>query len=103
MTKKQLKQKLAKHIIDKTKPQWRQKKKNIDNQEVEIPNHLHNEVLLEEHLDEHGRVKGWVTVSLDALHKIIQDIKDSSKPDITEESTGYKKYLEKWRKEGIDI
>ena len=103
MNNKQLKERLAKYIIDKTKPQWKVKKKNINNQLVEIPNHLDGEVLLEEHTDEQGRVKGWITVSLDALAKIITDIKDSTKSDITEESTGYKKYFDKWRKEGIKI
>jgi len=103
MTKEQLKAKLIKYIIDKTKSEWKVKKKNIDNQEIEIPDHLHGEILLEEHLDEQGRVKGWITVNVDSLHKIIQDIKDSSKSDITAKTTEYKKYFDKWKKEGIDI
>jgi len=103
MTKTELKQKLSKYVIDKTKAKWKARKKSIDGRQTEIPYHLSGEILLEEVTDDQGRLKGWITVSIDRLAQILNDIADASKPEVTEESTGYKKYLKQWRKEGIEI
>lgn len=98
-----LKDLLKDKIIDTSKPEWNKKKKNIDNQDVVIPKSLNGEILLEEDTDEKGRIKGWLTISPENLEKVLTDIADPSKPDITEETTGLKKYIDKWENEGIKI
>jgi hypothetical protein len=117
-----LKAKLARYIVDKSKPEWKVKRQCWDGIEREIPDSLNGEILLEEHVED-GKVKGWITVSPEALANIL-NMRDnpSLRPNITitegryrgrnqqtltkdefEYYTGYKKYLDKWRMEGIDI
>lgn len=99
---------LAKHIISReTHPH--------------IPSELDGEILLEEHVVE-GVVLGYITVSIENLVKILdmrdnaslranvdvdfkgvkRNLRDLSASEF-EEFTGYKKYLDKWRAEGIRI
>ena len=103
MNKRELQEKLKSFIIDKKQSKWRQKRINILGQEVEIPDWMNGYILLKEDTDDQGRVKGWIVIDLDSFVQIINDIADPNKPNITEESTGYKKYLDEWRKKGIDI
>jgi len=119
----EIKAKLRKYVIDKSKPEWKQKRLCWDGVEREIPDTLNGEILLEEHVED-GKVKGWITVHPDALSQILDQAKDPSKrPNITVdlhpkfrgrnlrelseseflELTGYSKYLTKWRNEGIPI
>jgi len=117
-----LKTKLSKYIIDKSKPEWRVKKPCWDGIEREIPDSLNGEVLLEEHTED-GKVKGWITVSVENLANIL-NMRDNPllRPDVTvdfgkfkgrrlrdlsagefEGLTGYKKYFDKWRGEGVSV
>ena len=66
-------EKLKKYLIDKSKPEWRYKRRNISGREVEIPDSLNGEILLEEVIDEKGRCRGWITVHPDALEELFQD------------------------------
>jgi hypothetical protein len=117
----ELRVKLEKYVIDKSKPEWRVKKLCWDNVEREIPHSLNGEVLLEEHVED-GKVKGWITTTIENLAKII-DMRDnpSKRPDEEvsfrgarrrlgelskyefEEYLGYRKYFDKWRNEGVNI
>jgi hypothetical protein len=117
-----LKVKLAKYIIDKSKPEWRVKKLCWDGVEREIPDGLTGEIFLEEHVED-GRVKGWITVSVENLANVLAMCDNPLlRPDVTvdfgkfkgrklrdltkdefEEHTGYKKYFSKWRAEGITV
>jgi hypothetical protein len=111
---------LGRYVIDKSKPEWKAKRLCWDGVEREIPDFLNGEILLEEHVED-GRVKGWITVSPEALAQIL-NMRDnpSLRPDaiITEgryrgrslrtltssefeELTGYKKYFDRWRREGV--
>jgi hypothetical protein len=113
---------LSRYVIDKSKPEWRVKKLCWDGVEREIPDSLNGEILLEEHVED-GRVKGWITVAPEALAEILS-MRDNPalRPDIViefgkykgrnlrmltrdefEEATGYKKYFDRWRREGITI
>jgi hypothetical protein len=113
---------LSKYVIDKTKPEWKIKKLCWDGIEREIPDSLNGEILLEEHIED-GKVKGWITIDPNDLANIL-NMRDnpSLRPNITipdgkykgrnlqtltkdefEDITGHKKYLDKWRKEGINI
>ena len=124
VTKDEIKTKLVEHIIDKTKTKWNEKKPNIENKLVSVSSALDGDVLLEEDVDEHGRVKGWITIPLDGLVSLLErrdnpsireeglsedEIRtmDVSLKDLTatefEEHTGIKRYMDKWRSKGIDI
>lgn len=117
-----------KYMIDKSKPEWRRKYVTHDGREVEIPESLNGQILLEEHYDERGRLKGWITISPQDLLKILE-MRDNplKRPDVTltnllpslsklegkrmreltrdefEEFTGHKKYFDRWRREGLTI
>jgi hypothetical protein len=113
---------LGKYVIDKSKPEWRVKKLCWDGVEREIPDSLNGEILLEEHVED-GKVKGWITVSPEALAEVL-NMRDNPtlRPDVViaegrfrgrnlrtltrdefEEVTGYKRYFDRWRREGIRI
>jgi hypothetical protein len=113
---------LSKYVIDRSKPEWRVRKPCWDGVEREIPDSLNGEILLEEHVED-GRVKGWITVSPGALAEVL-NMRDNPtlRPDVViaegrfkgrnlrtlargefEELTGYKKYFDRWRREGINI
>jgi hypothetical protein len=101
---------LDKYVIDKVKYPY-------------IPNTLSGEILLEEHKDASGNILGWITITPDNLANIL-NMRDNptSRPNIVidrgkykgrnlqtltkdefEDVTGHKKYLDKWRAEGINI
>jgi hypothetical protein len=113
---------LSKYVIDKSKPEWRVKKMCWDGVVREIPDVLNGEILLEEHVED-GLVKGWVTVTPEDLANILnardnpmlrpniiipfgkhkgRDLRTLTREEF-EEVTGYKKYFDKWRAEGINI
>jgi hypothetical protein len=113
---------LSKHVIDKSKPEWRTKRMCWDGVEREIPDSLNGMILLEEHKED-GRVKGWITIDPGDLASIL-NMRDnpSLRPNVTiehgryrgrnlqalnkeefEDHTGYKRYLDRWRREGINI
>ncbi|MEM4977246.1 MAG: hypothetical protein QXT64_07980 [Desulfurococcaceae archaeon] len=122
VTVDEVKAKLAKYIVDKSKPEWRVKRLCWDGVKREIPDGLNGEVLLEVH-EEDGKVKGYITVTLENLVNILNMRDDPSlRPDITidfgkhkgrrlrdltsaefEDLTGYKMYFDKWRREGVAI
>lgn len=102
MNEQEIRIKLSKHIIDKSKPEWKAKKINPSGREVEIPDSLNGELLLEEDIRD-GKVYGWYTVHPAKFAEIMSNILDPTKPDITEDTTGYRKHLDKWRNEGIGI
>jgi hypothetical protein len=88
-----------------------------------VPSSLDGEILLEEVRDANGNILGWITVSPEALEQILR-MRDNPmlRPDVViaegrfkgrnlrtltrdefEELTGYKKYFDRWRREGINI
>jgi hypothetical protein len=88
----------------------------------DVPSSLDGEILLEKHVVD-GQVLGWITVSLEDLARIIA-MRDNPilRPDVAiaegrfkgrnlrtltrdefEELTGYKKYFDRWRREGINV
>jgi len=110
VTADEVKAKLAKYVINrKSHPH--------------IPPTLDGEILLEEHRDEKGRLRGVITVSAENLANILSMRDDPTlRPDEIIESgpyegknvrdltasefedfTSHKKYLDAWRAEGIDI
>lgn len=118
-----LRQKLKNKIVDKSKPEWKKLVLDVDGREVEIPGSLNGEILLEVDVGEKGRVKGWYSINPDTLQRILK-MRDvpverpdevildgkfvgrnlrSLSPAEFEELSGHKKYLDKWRAEGIDI
>jgi len=127
MNENEVRSLLVKHIIDKSKPEWKIKKPNSDGIEVEIPDGLNGEILLEEDI-RNGKIRGWTTITVEALTNILAARDDPSKrparviPDranipaqcrgktfreITsaeyEECCGHKGSLDKLRAEGIAI
>jgi len=93
-----IKAKLAKHIIDKSKPEWCAKMKNVLGQEWEIPRTLDGEVLLRIDKDEKGRVKGVITITIERLAKLVNHWK-AGNPIPAE----WREKLDEWLAEGIDI
>jgi len=93
-----LKTKLAKHIIDKTKPEWCTKFKNVSGKEWEIPHALEGEVLLSIDKDKEGRVKGVITITIERLAKLVNYWKAGNPI-----SDGWRAKLDEWLAEGIDI
>jgi len=94
-----LKTMLSKYLIDETTF-------------PDIPKSLKGEILLEVAVDENGIVKGWITVKPDAFLQILLQRDNSTlRPDLIKdltkdeyiEATGWKKYLDKWSKEGIVV
>jgi hypothetical protein len=89
----------------------------------DVPSSLDGEILLEEVRDAAGNILGWITVSSEALEQILR-MRDNPtlRPNVTipdgkykgrnlrtltrdefEELMGYKKYFDRWRREGIKI
>jgi hypothetical protein len=121
--KMSIKEKLKEHIIDKKVAKWNIKMVNVDGEEVEVPHTLEGEILLDTDIDETGRVKGWITIPVEGIESIMNrrdnpmlrndELADNPKfngrnmrnlsPSEFEELTGHKKWLDKWRKEGIEI
>jgi len=125
VTKDEIKIKLIDYIIDKKLSKWNVQKPNIENELVEIPLPLDGDILLEEDIDEHGRVKGWYTMPVDGLVSLLnrrdnpltredglpeedkisnlgKRLKDLTAEEF-EENSGIKYHLDKWRSEGVDI
>ena len=127
MNENEVRSLLVKHIIDKSKSEWKIKKPNSDGIKVEIPDGLNGEILLEEDIRD-GKIRGWTTITVENLASILTARDDPSKrpdgviPDkpnipaqcrgktfreITsaeyEECGGHKGSLDKWRAEGIAI
>jgi len=92
ITPEELRSKLSKHVIDKSKPEWCAKMKNVDDEEVEIPPTLDGQVLLEIDEDEKGKVRGFITIAVEDLAK---------QWDIVLTSPAWKKYVDKWKAEGL--
>ena len=109
MSVENLKAKLAKYVINRAKY-------------PHVPASLDGKILLEEHR-ENGKLKGVITISAETLADILAMRDDALKrPDETvgsgkykgrkmrtltkdeyEYLTGHKRYLERWRTEGIKI
>jgi len=109
---------------------WNEKAINHDGKEIdEFAPGLEGEIHLETDYDEQGRIKGWLTIPVEDLEahlgrrdtpnlrvdKIIgakeghvpgkflgQNLRNLS-PLEWEEHTGHKRWMDKWRQEGIDI
>jgi hypothetical protein len=117
----EVKGKLSKYIIDKSKEEWKRKRLCWDGDENEIPESLNGEILLEEHIED-GKVKGYITIAPELLVNILnlrddatirpdeevvhnglnRRLKELTKDEF-EDVTGYKKYFQRWRREGIKI
>jgi hypothetical protein len=100
-------------------------KKYIVNRDMypDAPSDLDGEILLEEVRDADGNILGWITISPEALEQVLRVRDDPTlRPDAViaegrlkgrnlrtltrdefEELTGYKKYFDEWRREGIRI
>ena len=98
MSVEDLKVKLAKYVINRAKY-------------PHVPASLDGEILLEEHR-ENGKLKGVITISAEALACILAMRDDPTKrserlkgktKDEFERVIGHKKYLDRWRAEGITI
>jgi len=96
----ELKQKLVKYIIDPSKPEYQVKKPTKGGRFTEIPTSLKGELLLEEEVDEAGRLRGWITIPVEKLAAHIDSIKRGER---SLEEIGLKKYVEQWRREGIEV
>lgn len=99
MSVEDLKAKLAKYVINRAKY-------------PHVPASLDGEILLEEDRDKEGNLKGVITISAKALANVLAMRDDPAKrperlkgktKDEFERVTGHKKYLDKWKAEGIDF
>ena len=125
-----LREKLKDHIVDKSKAKWNRKVINHDGEEIdEFAASLEGEILTGIDYDEQGRIKGWFTFTVEDMEthlerrdnpglradKVIGP-KEGHVPgkyngrnmrSLTatehEEHTGHKKWMDKWRQEGIEI
>jgi hypothetical protein len=85
-----LKMKLGKYVID---PDRKPEHKHI-------PKTLAGEILLEEVKNERGEILGWITIAPENLANILAKIKSK---EIDAEASGHKKYLDKFKNEGINL
>lgn len=94
--KNKVKQKLASKIIDTSKPEFSDLFANRDPKQP--MSSLNGEIILERDLREDGSLKGVVSVSPDALAAMLPDLKND-----TEDKAGWKKHLDKFKAEGVDL
>jgi len=92
--KNKVKQKLANKIIDTSKPEFA----DLVSDRGQPMSSLNGEIILERDLREDGSLKGVVSVNPDDLAAILPDLKND-----TENKSGWKKHLDKFKAEGIDI
>jgi hypothetical protein len=95
----EVKVKLAKHYVDKSKPEWNVKKLCWDMVERSIPEGLNGEILIAEHVED-GKVKGWITVQPDVLADLITKFKAKT---FDPAAMGWREILDKWKAEGVDF
>jgi len=117
-----IKRKLVRYVIDKSEDEWKKRRTLCwDGVEREIPDSLNGEILLEE-VVRAGKVTGWITMTPENLADIISKrddpllrldeevdfrgvkkrVRELTKEEY-EELVGIKKYLDKFRAEGIEI
>jgi len=88
---------LAAKIVDKSLAKWRVKMRNIDGEEVEVPDSLNGEIFLEtDEVD--GKVRGWITISVEDLARLVKWWRAGNPVDPT-----WRKKLDEWKAEGIDL
>lgn len=89
-----LRTKLASKIIDVEKPEFA----DIKSSSGKPLSSLNGEILIRRHIGEDGKLKGVISVQVEALAARLPDIKTD--PDNTE---GWERNLNDWGAEGIDI
>lgn len=94
--KNKVKQKLAGKIIDTSKPEFADL--FADRNPLKKMTSLNGAIILERDLREDGSLKGVVSVDVDDLAAMLPDLKKD-----TENRSGWKKHLDRWKAEGIDI
>ena len=92
--KDKVKQKLASRIIDTSKPEFA----DLISDKGQPMASLNGAIILERDLREDGSLKGVVSIDVDDLAAMLPDLKKD-----TEDKMGWKKYLDQWKAEGIDI
>lgn len=91
-----VKQKLAGRIIDVDKPEFADL--IADRNPNKPMSSLNGAIILERDLREDGSLKGVVSVDVDDLAAMLPDLKKDK-----DNKTGWKKHLDKFKAEGIDI
>lgn len=91
-----LKQKLAGRIIDTSKPEFADL--IADRNPFKPMSSLNGAIILERDLREDGSLKGVRSVDVDDLAAMLPELKKDK-----DNKTGWKKHLEKFKAEGIDI
>jgi len=92
--KNKVKQKLANKIIDTSKPEFA----DLVSDRGQPMSSLNGAIILERDLGEDGRLRGVVSIDVDDLAAILPDLKND-----TENKSGWKKHLDKFKAEGIDV
>jgi len=94
--KDKVKAKLAKKIVDFSKKEFCDliSDRNPDKPMVS----LNGAIILERDLREDGSLKGVVSVDVDDLAAMLPELKKD-----TEDKAGWKKHLDKFREDGIDV
>jgi len=86
--------KLASKVIDVGKPEFA----DLKSDRGELLSGLNGEILIRKHIGDDGKLKGVISVAVEALASRLPDIKVN--PDNT---LGWKKNVNDWKAEGIDI
>ncbi len=94
--KDKVKQKLASRIIDTNKPEFADL--IADRNPKKLMTSLNGAIILERDLREDGSLKGVVSIDVDDLAAMLPDLKKDK-----DNKTGWKKHLDKFKAEGIDI
>ncbi len=92
--KSKMLQRLESKVIDTNKPEFADLKTNAG----KLMSSLGGEIILERDLRQDGSLRGAYSVSPDALAAMLPDIKVD-----TANVSGWKRHLDRWRGEGIDV
>lgn len=94
--KDKIEQKLAGKIIDTSKPEFADL--IADRNPNKPMSSLNGAIILERDLRVDGSLKGVISADVDDLAAMLPDLKKD-----TEDKTGWKKYLDKFKADGVDL
>lgn len=92
--KNKVKQELAGKIIDTSKPEFA----DLVSDQGKPMSSLNGAIILERDLREDGSLKGVISVDVDDLAAMLPELKKD-----TSNKTGWKKHLDQFRHDGIDV